>query len=239
MSKRARLRRKFMQGKKGRQDLSDEDEDEDEGGFTDTSEEEKEKAASDEHPAPKSKKSQKKRAATECEDGKRGEHYPNVVLDTTYPTSVETLYNLLFTTGFGRDFLVNDQGLLDVEVGDWEQMGDEMERSMSYVKPLNASIGPKQTKCLITERMLHADKEQYTTTITTTRTPDVPSGGSFAVKTRTCLTWAGGWNTRLCVTCMVEWTGRSFIRSKYSVRSCYVRCRLTVMFARCHRSSFD
>ena len=62
--------------------------------------------------------------------------------------------------------------------------------------------------------MVYNDPEQYISTITTTRTPDVPSGGVFSVKTRTCVMWANSVSTKLLVTTRVEWTGRSFIRCK-------------------------
>lgn len=51
--------------------------------------------------------------------------------------------------------------------------------------------------------------------LTTTKTPDVPSGGSFAVKTKTCFTWARNNTTRVLVTTAVEWTGRSFIKGMF------------------------
>lgn len=221
LSKRARLRRRFMERRERWRSAgieSDEDEDND-------SEEDQEPSGSshDEQEegsaAPEAKKQRRARRPTECQDGKQNEHYPNVVLDAVYPTSVETLHNLLYTTDFVRNFLVEEQKVLDVEIGEWEKSEDApaegMCRALSYIKPLNGSIGPKQAKCVISEASLHVDPDTYTTTIATTRTPDVPSGGSFAVKTRTCLTWAGGWRTRLHVTCTVEWTGRSFIRSTY------------------------
>jgi hypothetical protein len=87
-----------------------------------------------------------------------------------------------------------------------------LSRNMSYIKPLSGSIGPRQTKCEIRDETVHLDYDDYVTTVTTTRTPDVPSGGVFAIKTRTCLMWAGSNSTRIIVTTMVEWTGRSFIK---------------------------
>ncbi|KAG8678845.1 hypothetical protein FRC08_017438 [Ceratobasidium sp. 394] len=84
---------------------------------------------------------------------------------------------------------------------------------MSYIKPLNGSIGPKSTKCELKDETLHVDFDDYVSTLTTTRTPEVPSGGVFSVKTRTCIMWAGATTSRLVVTTTVEWTGRSFIRS--------------------------
>ena len=84
-------------------------------------------------------------------------------------------------------------------------------RNMSYIKPLSASFGPKQTKCEITDETVYAD-DDYISTVTTTRTPDVPSGGVFFVKTRTCVMLASPVSSRVIVTTQVEWTGRSFIK---------------------------
>ena len=92
-------------------------------------------------------------------------------------------------------------------------------RNMSYIKPLNGSLGPKQTKCEIKDETVHSDFETYISTVTTTRTPDVPSGGVFAVKTRTCIMWAGPISSKVVVTTQVEWTGRSFIKGACSAFS--------------------
>ena len=85
-------------------------------------------------------------------------------------------------------------------------------RNMSYIKRLNGSIGPKSTRCEIRDETLHCDFDDYVVMLTTTRTPDVPSGGVFSVKTRTCLMWASSASSRIVVTSQVEWTGRSFIK---------------------------
>lgn len=87
-----------------------------------------------------------------------------------------------------------------------------LQRNMTYIKPLNAPMGPKQTKCEIQDVMDHQDFDKYISTVTTTRTPDVPSGGVFSVKTRTCIMWAGPASSKVLVTSQVEWTGRSFIK---------------------------
>ena len=82
---------------------------------------------------------------------------------------------------------------------------------MSYIKPLNASMGPKQTKCELNDETIYCNWDEYITTLTTTRTPDVPSGNVFSVKTRTCVMWAGGGSngaapsTRVIVSCGMEW----------------------------------
>ena len=40
-----------------------------------------------------------------------GGHFPNIVMDLVFPGSPEKLYNLIFTSGFMREFLSNDMGL--------------------------------------------------------------------------------------------------------------------------------
>ncbi|CAO1621214.1 unnamed protein product [Sympodiomycopsis kandeliae] len=143
-----------------------------------------------------------------CEGEKK--HLAVIPLDTTYACTPEKLYNLLFKEDFMKSFWTDNQKLDDLQVGDWN--GDK--REFNYIKPLNNSVGPKQTKCMITDENVHFDTDDYVTVLTTTRTPDVPAGNSFSVKTRTCLTWNGNGNvTRMYVTCATEWTGRSMLRS--------------------------
>ena len=83
---------------------------------------------------------------------------------------------------------------------------------MSYIKPLSGGFGPKQTKCELRDENQHVDFDDYVSNITTTRNPDVPSGGVFSIKTRTCIMWAGVSSSRITITYTVEWTGKSFIR---------------------------
>lgn len=47
--------------------------------------------------------------------------------------------------------------------------------------------------------------------------PDVPSGGVFSVKTKTCLMWAGSNSTKVVVTTIVEWTGKSWVKGEFSL----------------------
>ena len=110
----------------------------------------------------------------------------------------------------------------DLEMSAWQTGPDTdlSKRSISYIKPLNASIGPKQTKCIITDEHVHRDDDQYISMLTTTRTPDVPSGGVFSVKTKSCFTWAGPRSTRVLVTTTVEWTGKSWVKGEF----CYMSC---------------
>jgi hypothetical protein len=151
-----------------------------------------------------------------CGNEKDTKHFANVVLDTTYPAVPEKLYNLIFTSGFMKEFWQNNQKLLDLHMSDWapnKQNSNMLSRDLSYIKPLTGSFGPKQTKCMLTDENIHVDFDQFITTMTTTRTPDVPSGGSFSIKTKTCITWDGGNVSRIVVSCMVEWSGRSMLKS--------------------------
>ena len=107
--------------------------------------------------------------------------------------------------------------MIDIQISDWMPLPENnalLARNMSYIKPLNGSIGPKSTKCELRDECAHCDFDDYVSMITTTKTPDVPSGGVFSVKTRTCITWASSVSSRILVTTQVEWTGRSFIKGE-------------------------
>lgn len=152
---------------------------------------------------------------TQCACGKAGQHFSEVAMDVVIPGTPEKIYNLMFTSGFIKDFMRDNQRLIDIQISDWMPLpnnGQLLARNMSYIKPLSGSIGPKQTKCELRDETMHCNFDDYVTMMTTTRTPDVPSGGVFSVKTRTCITWASSISTRILVTTMVEWTGRSFIK---------------------------
>ncbi|ESK84409.1 gram domain protein [Moniliophthora roreri MCA 2997] len=164
------------------------------------------------------------RKQTRCACSSEGKHYPEVALDAVVPGTPDRIHNLMFASGFIKEFMSGPQGLLDIQMSDWTPLSSAsspglLARNMSYIKPLNASVGPKQTKCEIRDEVEVNDPENYISTITTTRTPDVPSGGVFSVKTRTCLMWESAVETRVVVSTVVEWTGRSFIRGIIE-RSC-------------------
>ncbi|KAK7462674.1 hypothetical protein VKT23_007262 [Stygiomarasmius scandens] len=152
---------------------------------------------------------------TVCACSKDGGHYPEVAMDIVIPGTPERLHNLMFASGFIKDFMGTNQKLMDIQISDWtpvEAGSKLLSRNMSYIKPLNGSVGPKQTKCEIRDETVFCDFDEYVATVTTTRTPDVPSGSVFSVKTRTCIMWASPVSSRIIVTTQVEWTGRSFIK---------------------------
>ncbi|KAG2226936.1 hypothetical protein INT45_010215 [Circinella minor] len=156
-----------------------------------------------------------KRDKTECDCLVAGEHYAKVVQDQTFNCTIETLYNLLYNSDFIKKFLT-EQKCTDININSWHDSDADnilSVREMSYIKPLNGSIGPKSTKCLLREEILHRDLEDFVTQVTTTQTPDVPSGGSFSIKTRTCLMWAGKDRVRMLVTVLVDFTKSSWLKS--------------------------
>ncbi|CCM07179.1 uncharacterized protein FIBRA_09520 [Fibroporia radiculosa] len=160
-------------------------------------------------------KSQVKNKVTQCLCGKNREHFNELAMESILPGTPEKIYNLMFTSGFIKDFMTHEQKLTDLQISDWLPTAENpglLFRQMSYIKPLTASIGPRQTKCELRDETVHCDFDEYVVMLTTTRTPDVPSGGVFAVKTKTCITWASNVSTKVVVTTQVDWTGRSFIK---------------------------
>jgi VAD1 Analog of StAR-related lipid transfer domain/GRAM domain len=154
-------------------------------------------------------------AQTECTDS--ATHYDKILKDESIPAPLGKIYSMLFgpTSGiFLTKYLVEEQKVLELQYEDDKKgLGDQNKsRTYSYIKPLYASIGPKQTKCISTENLDAFDLERSVSVTCTTQTPDVPSGNVFSVKTRYCLSWAPGNATRLQMNCTVEWTGKSWLK---------------------------
>lgn len=154
-------------------------------------------------------------APTDC--GDEGNHYDKTLLDTTVPAPLGKIYSMMFgpaSNTFMRKWLVDDQKSQDLQLEDDKQgLGESKKsRGYSYIKPLSGSIGPKQTKCIITETLEQFDLEKVITVNCSTQNPDVPSGNIFAVKTRYCLMWGPGNSTRIVVTATVEWSGKSWLK---------------------------
>jgi hypothetical protein len=170
---------------------------------------------------------------TRCACGRNGLHYSETALETVLPGTPEKIHNLIFASGFIKNFMSVEQKLIgklamllvttnidprtDLQISDWAPADGSPDpkllvRNMSYIKPLSGSIGPKQTRCELRDEIAYCDFDDYVSTLTTTRTPEVPSGNVFSVKTRTCITWASHASSRVVVTTEVEWTGRSFIK---------------------------
>lgn len=153
-------------------------------------------------------------APTECTDGST--HYDKVVGDDVIPAPLGKVYNLLFgsaAAAWMTKWLLEDQKCTELEVDDKKGLAmDNTTRTWSYIKPLYAALGPKQTKCIVTEVLEKLDYDKAISLTLSTRTPDVPNGTMFTVKTKYCLTWAENNGTRIHVNHTTEWSGKSWLK---------------------------
>lgn len=124
---------------------------------------------------------------------------------------VGVVFELLFgdDVTFTKDVL-KAQG--NIDISDVPKFTDGT-RTYTFIKPLNGPIGPKQTKCHITERIEKKDFDTCIIVSQTSETPDVPSGNSFQIRTRSFLSWGSNDTTILSVYASVVWTGKSWIKS--------------------------
>ncbi|KAH7050736.1 GRAM domain-containing protein, partial [Linnemannia elongata] len=156
------------------------------------------------------------RSSTTCKCSKDNRHYANTYMGDTFPGTLESIWKLLFDSDFSKGFLTSDvmKGA-DVQEEPWQNAPDgTATRVTRYTRWLGMPIGPKTTKAIVTDVCEHKDFEDYVTVVTTTSTPDVPSGGSFTTKVRTCLTWAGPNQVLVVVTGAVEFTKSSWIKGQ-------------------------
>jgi hypothetical protein len=154
---------------------------------------------------------------TDCGDS--DQHYDKLLIDTTIPAPLGKVWSLMFgpaSGAFMRKWLVEDQKSTDLQMEDDKKgLGDDKKSfNYSYIKPLFAPVGPRQTKCNIAMTLEQYDLEKAATVLCSTGTPDVPSGSIFLTKTRYCLMWGPGNSTRLIMTFTVEWSGKSWLRGK-------------------------
>ncbi|KAL6860245.1 hypothetical protein ACO1O0_004272 [Amphichorda felina] len=151
---------------------------------------------------------------TECGDA--SSHYDKVVGDDVIPAPLGRVYNLMFgqpSAAFMTKFLTADQKCSDVQLDDKRGLNlENKSRTYTYIKPLYGAIGPKSTKCCITETVENLDFEKAANVTMSTQTPEVPSGNVFVVKTKYCLSWAENNSTRIQVNCTIEWSGKSWIK---------------------------
>ncbi|KAK4502643.1 hypothetical protein PRZ48_006069 [Zasmidium cellare] len=152
---------------------------------------------------------------TQCTES--AEHYDRPLTDTTIPAPLGKVYSMMFgpaSGAFMKKWLVEDQKSRDLNYTD-DKTGldnDHREFTFDYIKPINAPVGPKQTKCITTNTLKAFDLEKSVSVDCSTSTPDVPSGNVFTVKTRYCLMWGPSNSTRMIATCTVEWTGKSWLK---------------------------
>ncbi|MCJ1433563.1 hypothetical protein MMC27_002926 [Xylographa pallens] len=167
-------------------------------------------AAATEFPGPQT------HAPTECTDS--AQHYSNILKDEVIPAPLGKIYSMLFgpnSGGFVTRFLLDEVKAMELQLEDDKKglSGENKSRTYSYIKPLAGAIGPKKTKCITTEVLDFIDLERSVSVTVTTQTPDVPSGSVFSTKTRYCIMWGPDNGTRLIMSCMIEWTGKSWLKS--------------------------
>nr|OQO29678.1 hypothetical protein B0A51_02583 [Rachicladosporium sp. CCFEE 5018] len=154
-------------------------------------------------------------APTECTD--TAEHYDRPLTDCTIPAPLGKVYSLMWgpaSGAFMKKWMVEDQKSRELDYQD-DKFGldnDHKTFTFSYIKPLNGSVGPKQTKCITTITLEAFDLDKAVTVGCSTQTPDVPSGSVFTTKTKYCLMWGPNNTTRMIANCTIEWTGKSWLK---------------------------
>ncbi|UKZ73639.1 hypothetical protein TrVFT333_001289 [Trichoderma virens FT-333] len=153
-------------------------------------------------------------APTDCGDSDT--HYDKFLADEIIPAPLGKAFSMLFGESSAEwmgKWITENQKCFDLQMEDKKGLGpDSRSRNFTYIKPLNAPIGPKQTKCIVTETVDNIDFEKAVTISVATQNPDVPSGNIFRVKTKYCLSWAENNATRVQVNCTTEWSGKSWLK---------------------------
>ncbi|KAL8826084.1 MAG: hypothetical protein Q9191_004015 [Dirinaria sp. TL-2023a] len=118
---------------------------------------------------------------TECTDADT--HYDKILKDEIIPAPLGKVYSMVFgpaSGGFMTKWLLDEIKVTELQMEDRRGLSEEVRtRGFSYIKPLYASIGPKTTKCIISETLDFIDLERSISVTSTTQTPDVPSGNVF------------------------------------------------------------
>ncbi|ORX38733.1 hypothetical protein BD324DRAFT_622133 [Kockovaella imperatae] len=142
-----------------------------------------------------------------------GECYAELAIDTQFPIPLEELYKLLYHNDeFIHDFMTNDKKLTDVNIDPWKD--EPKKRTMSYVMHMSG-MGPSESDCYSTETVAVADPKTSYEIVSETRTPGVPSGKRFVIRTRTVLTHAEVHHkpgSRMYVTTECDWSSSSWLK---------------------------
>lgn len=135
--------------------------------------------------------------------------------DETIDAPVGVVYEILFGSDTSLYIqMLKDQKNYDITDSAITGLSNASpHREYSYVKPLSGAVGPKKTTCLIQEHLVEHDLALLVVVQQVTRTPDVPSGNSFQIKTMLCLSWSQNNTTRLYVGTNLEWSSKSWLRA--------------------------
>lgn len=140
------------------------------------------------------------------------------ICQATISAPMGTVFDILFgsnDTSFHSKFLETHDASEITKYDDYHPMEDDptkLERKYVYKRALGYSIGPKSTRCIVSEIIEHLNFADYVVLLSVTSTPDVPSGGAFTVRTRYYFTWGEANTTRVRIAYHVKWTGSSWIK---------------------------
>lgn len=138
-----------------------------------------------------------------------------LLINETVAAPLGVVVNLLFgeDTKWTSKFIIEKEKNVDLKgLPAFESLSPGMKRVYEYVKPLGGPVGPKQTRCLCTDTIETWDLESHVTVLTSTQTPDVPSGSSFLTKTRYTISWDDKNTTRVLLTYLVDWSAKSWFK---------------------------
>ncbi|OLY83837.1 putative membrane protein [Smittium mucronatum] len=142
-------------------------------------------------------------------------HYKTQILDCSFQITVPLLAQLIFfglsssshsqNLKYGLNLseptinevnnwkvaYLESQGIKDIEVTQWPADHNHQYSTarLKYIKPLNYSIGPKKALTFEDYKLAYFDLNSAIVIDVRTTTPEVPSGGCFAVLIRYCITW--------------------------------------------------
>lgn len=138
-----------------------------------------------------------------------------LIIEKTFNAPLGAVVNMLY--GPDNSFYIRfleDLKNFDIEKEKITDLTDKQKtRKYAYVKPLSGPIGPKQTKCNITESLDKCDYSSYCEVQQITQTPDVPLGNSFKVKTLLFFAWGDNNDTKMTVYTSIEWSSKSWLKS--------------------------
>ncbi|CAE6482926.1 unnamed protein product, partial [Rhizoctonia solani] len=132
-----------------------------------------------------------------CSCGKEGDHFKEVVVDAVIPGAPETIYDLMFTSDFLKEFMARDETLTDIQISDWyTEQPDSQLLGRDYRDITYSQFGIKR---VLKDEALHVDFDDYVSIQTTMRLPH-SMDNEIIIQTRTCIMWAGATVSRLMVT---------------------------------------
>lgn len=134
----------------------------------------------------------------------------NTTLGKVFKIISDKMYDLLEKGGNNK---ISEVPKIYDEDDNGEKLKDgHYKREYSYTKPLNSSLGPKETKCMVKDLLEKVDLSKYFIIKQITETPDVPSGKSFHVITNIIFFWSGEDTVQIRAFTKVVWTGKSWIK---------------------------